>query len=54
MANRFRYNKIEKIWIRKFEGRFEYFNIVHWKYMEYTGATSISDNFCTEADFAEK
>lgn len=51
MKNKYKYNKQDKIWIRKMEGKFEYFNIVEWRYVEYTGAKS-GDVFCTEADFA--
>jgi hypothetical protein len=45
MKNKYRYNKVEKIWVRKLEGKFEYFNIVNWKYEEYMGAKT-GDMFC--------
>jgi hypothetical protein len=53
MRNRFKFHKHDKIWVRRIEGKFEYFNIVEWRYLEYTGVKS-GDNFCGEADFAER
>ena len=48
-----RYNKNAKVWVRKMEGKFEYFDINQWQYMEYAGDTG-PEHFCSEADFDQK
>ena len=53
MKNKLRYNKHDKVWVRKVEGKFEYFNILEWVFVEYKGNKG-TENYCTEADFAEK
>lgn len=48
-----KYNKNAKVWVRKMEGKFEYFDINQWQYLEYTGDTG-PEHFCSEGDFDQK
>ena len=36
MDKAFKYNKKHKIWVRKMEGEFKYFNLSEWKYLDFT------------------
>lgn len=45
-----KYHKVEKVWVRMRENKFEYFNVHEWKYKIFEG--NINENFATEADFA--
>ena len=51
MEKKFKYHKNEKVWVRMKEGKFEYFNIIEWQFMEYTG-NKAAEHFYTEEDFA--
>lgn len=53
MGKGVRYHKSAKVWVRKSEGKFEYFDINQWQYQEYKGETS-TEHFYSEEDFAEK
>lgn len=47
------YHKKHKIWVRKREGKFEYFNIVDWKYLDFTEPVQDEDYY-TKQDFADR
>lgn len=48
-----KYHKKHKIWVRRKENRFEYFNISEWKYMDFN-APVIDDDYYTKESFDEK
>jgi hypothetical protein len=48
-----KYHKGHKIWVRKRETKFEYFNINEWKYMEFTEPVNDDDYYLLE-DFADR
>ena len=48
-----KYQKTQKVWVRKKENKFEYFDIVEWKYLNFEGSMD-GQNFALETDFAEK
>jgi hypothetical protein len=47
------YHKRHKIWVRKREGKFEYFNIAEWKYMDFTEPV-LDEDYYTKEDFADR
>ena len=48
-----KYNKNARVWVRKLDGKFEYFDINQWQYLEYTGDTG-PEHFCSDSDFDQK
>jgi hypothetical protein len=53
MDKSFKYNKKHKIWVRKIEKNFKYFNLSEWKYLDFTEDIKEED-FCSREDFSEK
>ena len=53
MGKNMKYHKSEKVWVRKKENRFQYFNIIEWQYMDFSGNLA-NDNFATYDDFTER
>ena len=47
------YHKKHKIWVRKRENKFEYFNIGEWKYMDFTEPVNDEDYY-TKEDFVDR
>ena len=47
------YHKKYKIWVRKKDSKFEYFNISEWKYTEFMEPV-VDEDYYTKEDFAEK
>ena len=40
MERGYKYHKMHKVWVRKKEKNFEYFNISEWKHCEFTESTN--------------
>jgi hypothetical protein len=48
-----KYHKKHKIWVRKRENKFEYFNINEWKYMDFSEPVN-DDDYHLPEEFADK
>jgi hypothetical protein len=53
MEKGYKYHKNHKVWVRKKEKTFEYFNISEWKHCEFVESTNQEDYYAKE-DFMEK
>jgi hypothetical protein len=53
MSKGLNYHKRYKIWVRKKEGKFEYFNINEWKYSDFNEEV-VDDDYYSKEDFAER
>jgi hypothetical protein len=47
------YHRGHKVWVRKKDSKFEYFNIREWKYLDFTELVNDEDYY-TKEDFAER
>jgi hypothetical protein len=47
------YHKKHKIWVRKKDNKFEYFNIAEWRYMDFQEAVNDEDYY-TKEDFVDR
>ena len=46
------YHKRHKIWVRKKDSKFEYFNLAEWKYCEFNESVN-NEDYYTKEDFAD-
>jgi hypothetical protein len=50
MKNMLRYQKYDRVWVRNAEGNPEYFSIIEWRYLSYSGNRA-QECFCVDSDF---
>ena len=53
MSKGLNYHKRYKIWVRKKDSKFEYFNINEWKYADFNEDV-VDDDYYTKEDFLER
>jgi len=53
MSKGLNYHKRYKIWVRRKDSKFEYFNINEWKYADFN-ENVVDDDYYTKEDFMER